>query len=462
MSPGSIIEPTCGTGSFLRASIEAFPECGQFLGFEINRNYAEVANNIPGAEAHCEDFFVKDWMSEMDRRREPILVVGNPPWVTNSALATISGTNLPFKSNSQGLEGFDAITGKSNFDISEWMLVRILECLSGRRAVMAMLCKTGVARKVLRSAWTTGLQVASASVYIIDAVAHFGAAVDACLLVCCLDPGAVSSNQCAVYSDLVEASIASTFGLYQGRLVADLDTLKRCRRLYGRSPIRWRSGVKHDCSRVMELRPRGANRFENGFGEVIDVEGTYLYPMLKSSDLVKPEPTVTRYMIVTQRAVGDDTSPIERHAPRTWRYLQSHADALDGRGSSVYRNRRRFSVFGVGAYSFAPWKVATSGFYKRLDFRIVGPVSHKPVVLDDTCYFLPCRTRGDAVVLERLLNSSAARGLLGSLVFWDEKRPVTAQVLAKLDLGRLAEEEGVSLPKWSDAPGQMSLFGGVT
>ena len=170
--------------------------------------------------------------------------------------------------------------------------------------------------------------------------------------------------------------------------------------------------------------------------------------MLKSSELVKPHPTPSRYMLVTQRLVGEDTPRIAREAPRTWDYLQSHADRLDARASSIYRNRPRFSVFGVGPYSFAPWKVAISGFYKRLDFRCVGPIEDKPVVLDDTCYFLPCRTEHDARLLAELLNSKAARGFFRSFIFWDAKRPITAQLLAGLDLGILSEEVGVSLPTW--------------
>jgi len=37
--------------------------------------------------------------------------------------------NLPKKSNFQGLRGLDARTGKSNFDIAEWMLIRLIEAL---------------------------------------------------------------------------------------------------------------------------------------------------------------------------------------------------------------------------------------------------------------------------------------------------------------------------------------------
>lgn len=70
--------------------------------------------------------------------------------------------------------------------------------------------------------------------------------------------------------------------------------------------------------------------------------------MLKSSDLAKPAPTPSRYMLVAQRTVGEDTSGIAREAPYTWRYLQSYAHLLDRRASSIYRNRPRFSIFCVG------------------------------------------------------------------------------------------------------------------
>ena len=450
VSPRSIVEPTCGKGSFLRASVDAFPKCTQFLGFEINPDHVEVARTIEKATVHCENFFKKNWPGTLDNLQEPILIIGNPPWVTNSTVGKMGGQNLPTKVNFQGFSGLDAITGKSNFDISEWMLLHLLEWLSGRQAMLAMLCKTVVARKVLRHAWSRGLHVAAAATYLIDASEYFGASVDACLLVCMLEPE-TTSRECAVYPSLEASVDDSTFALRRDHLVADLDAFNIYGYLLGISPLKWRSGVKHDCSRVMELRPRGNGDFENGLGEIVNLESHYLYPMLKSSELMKPCPTPSRYMVITQQSVGEDTSRIEYHAPRTWDYLRSHADHLDRRASIIYRNRPRFSVFGIGPYSFSPWKVATSGFYKRFDFRCIGPVDGKPVLLDDTCYFLPCRTERDARLLADLLNSKAARGFFHSFIFWDAKRPITVQLLGSLDLGGLAEEAGISLPAWSDA-----------
>ena len=456
--PRAIVEPTCGKGSFLRAAAAAFPGRPRLLGFEINPEYARAAAAAaPRSEVRRADFFGQRWPQTFRELREPILVLGNPPWVTNAGIGALGGANLPAKSNARGLRGIDAITGKSNFDISEWMLQHLLESLADRRAALAMLCKTTTARKVLQRAWQRDLPLARAAVYAIDAAAHFGAAVDACLLACTLAPGA-SGRECAVYPTLEAKRPATTFALRSGALVADLDAADAYGHLAGASPLRWRSGIKHDCVQVMELRPKGSDGFENGLGEIVRLESTYLYPALKSSELMRPEPTPSRYMLVPQRTVGEDTARIARAAPRTWKYLQAHAGQLDGRASSIYRHRPRFSVFGVGPYSFAPWKLAVSGFYKRLEFRCVGPAGSRPVVLDDTCYFLPCRTERDARVLAELLNSEAARGFFRSFVFWDSKRPVTAQLLARLDLGRLAAEARVSLPTWEDASRQAPLL----
>ena len=189
VSPGSIVEPTCGRGSFLRAATSVFPNCTQVIGVEVNPDYATEAKAVERADVYCEDFFDKDWPGTLDGLLEPTLVIGNPPWVTNSAVGALGGSNLPAKSNFQRLNGLDAITGKSNFDISEWMLLHLLEWLSGREAVLAMLCKTAVARKVLRHAWSRDLAVAESSIFLIDAAKHFDASVDACLLVCILEPG---------------------------------------------------------------------------------------------------------------------------------------------------------------------------------------------------------------------------------------------------------------------------------
>jgi len=448
LRPASLLEPTCGVGSFLFAAIEQFPNLTTGLGVDINNDYvsrlrerlvsSSYANKI---KVLRESFFEVDWNSILRDLPEPILVVGNPPWVTNSTLGSLGSSNLPKKSNFQNHNGLEAITGKSNFDISEWMLIKLLEMLAGRRATLAMLCKTAVARKVLVHAWKNDISLDDAEIHPIDAAASFGAAVDACLLVCSLSP-ASHNRDCRVFNHLGDAVPVATIGFHEGQLVADVASHERWKHLSGEEIYKWRSGVKHDCSKIMELRKEG-NRYRNGLDEVIELEDDYVYPMLKSSEITNgqsKEPS--RWMLVTQKAVSDETSIIRIVAPKTWGYLQKQGDLLDRRASSIYRNRPRFCVFGVGDYTFAPWKVAISGFYKKLQFATVGPHAGKPVVLDDTSYFVACQSEQEARFIAGLLNSQPAREFFSAFVFWDAKRPITIDMLRRLDLGVLACELG--------------------
>jgi hypothetical protein len=192
----------------------------------------------------------------------------------------------------------------------------------------------------------------------------------------------------------------------------------------------------------MELT-KESGHYRNGLGELIQIEGDYVYPMMKSSDIASGRvKDPTRWMLITQRFVGEDTGKIQQRAPRTWEYLNAHVDRFDRRGSRIYRNRPSFSIFGVGDYSFSAWKVAISGFYKRWEFTKIGPYLGRPVVLDDTCYFLSCETEAEADCVCSLLNSEMARDFSSAFVFWDAKRPITVDLLRRLDLLRLAQALG--------------------
>lgn len=458
IQPASVIEPTCGLGNLLFAAVQRFPDIDRAVGYDINQYHVDWANhriaqNQVDAKIQITqgDFFQMDWPALIRALPEPILVIGNPPWVTNAHLGSLGSTNLPEKSNFQGHSGFDAMTGKSNFDISEWMLMRILEWLDGKNATLAMLCKTAVARKLLQHAWKNERKISDAAIFNIDAAKHFGAAVEASLL---MVTSAVKrgANTAAVYPTLSSTKPSSILAYQNGAVLADLKSYERWRHLESIVPVKWRSGIKHDCSKVMELRREGS-AFRNGLDELVELEETYVFPMLKSSDVANGGTRVgRRWMLVPQRYVGEDTLRIQRLAPRTWQYLQAHRDLMERRGSSIYKGQPPFSIFGVGDYSYAPWKVAISGFYKRLHFRLVSPVETKPTMLDDTCYFLPCDTKEEAETLVSMLNTTPAGEFFSAYVFWDAKRPITVDLLKRLSLRALANELGVDvtlLGRWS-------------
>ncbi len=415
-----------------------FPSLTQAIGVDISDEHIKSARLNRSHRAKTKiikgDFFEMNWSALYSSMPDPLLVVGNPPWVTSAEQSILGGSNLPAKTNFQNLNGLDALTGKSNFDISEWMFVRILHWLENREAVMAMLCKTAVARKVLSYAWKNNLHLSYAAIHTIDAKKYFNASVDACLLVCKFSPATYKMTS-YVFESLEAKEPAREIGMMDGQLIASIELFERWKHLWGESPYKWRSGIKHDCAKVMELTKEG-NLYRNSFGELVELEADYLYPMLKSSDVVNGlEPK--RWMLVPQKSVRDDTASIEHTAPKTWTYLLRYAHLFDKRGSSIYKKRSRFSIFGVGDYSFSPWKVAISGLYKRLVFRVVGSYENKPTVLDDTCYFLSFQTKEEAEHVASLLNSQAAKEFFETFIFWDAKRPITVDILQRLDVSKL-------------------------
>jgi hypothetical protein len=191
----------------------------------------------------------------------------------------------------------------------------------------------------------------------------------------------------------------------------------------------------------MEFR-RISNTFVNGLGESVDIEETYLFPLLKGSDVAQNRTKTTdRYVLVTQKFVGEPTECIKDLAPRTWSYLESHARYLDNRKSKIYQNNPRFSMFGVGSYTFAPWKISICGLYKKLNFRLVGKIAEKQVIFDDTVYFLSFDDEQLAYKTFKLLTSPVAIDFYSSLIFWDEKRPIKSSILNSLNLTALAKTD---------------------
>ena len=80
--------------------------------------------------------------------------------------------------------------------------------------------------------------------------------------------------------------------------------------------------------------------------------------------------------------------------------------------------------------------------YKTPVFRLVEPLDGKPVMLDDTCYFLPCTSHLQAAFITRLLNRPLCQEFLHAIMFTDAKRPITKKLLQRIDLIALAHAIG--------------------
>ncbi|MCD4652088.1 MAG: N-6 DNA methylase [Candidatus Cloacimonetes bacterium] len=443
IQPKTIIEPTCGIGSFVLNSEKVFSSAEKIIGLEINTDYLNILKDrscdTDKIVVENRDFFQLDWKKYINQLQEPILMIGNPPWVTNSTLCSLSSSNLPVKNNISDFRGIEAITGKSNFDISEWMIIKLLEVLQNKESVLAFLCKTSVARKVLKHIWNKKLNISSSAIYLFDSKEFFNVSVDACLFVC--QSGKADENpHCPVYREINDKTLISDIGVVKNELLADISNYNKYSRLEGKEYYIWRSGIKHDSSKVMEFVFKDG-KFLNGFGESVDLELDYLYPLYKSSDISKQilcEPR--KWVLVTQKEVGDETKFIKIATPRTYQYLEKYSDILSRRRSSIYMKKAPFSIFGVGKYSFSNYKIAISGLYKKIQFQLLKPFNNKPVMVDDTCYIIPCDTEKEAELLLKILSSDIAREFFLSFIFWDSKRPITSAILKHLDILKLSKE----------------------
>ncbi|NHC24121.1 class I SAM-dependent methyltransferase [Nocardioides sp. IC4_145] len=452
-----VLEPTCGLGSFMQAAATLSPN-SERVGLERHPDYVARASEW-GRVREANVFHFQLARDISWNTSGPLFVVGNPPWVTSAELNRMDSGNLPAKENFKGAKGFDAMLGSSNFDVCEYIILKALNEHQAEPFTLGMLCKTQVARNVIEYAASTGLPIRESALYRIDAMKWFNAGVDACWFVVSMDPREMPQYTADVYDDVFapDRPAVARFGVVDGLMVSDVDRYEAVRAGDGTCPYVWRSGLKHDASQVFELvaTPSPATKS----GQTLDLEADYVLPFLKSTDIFRGRHRdLSKWVIVPQKTFGAETAALEHLAPKLWGYLTENAAALDGRKSSIYRNRPRFSVFGHGDYTYAPYKVAISGLHKQPVFRLVPPLNGQPVVLDDTCYLLPFDDATEAALVTAILNSDECRALVESMVFWDSKRPITKKLLARLDVNRipfdrdLVREQAAKIAADADLP----------
>lgn len=440
-----VLEPTCGRGNFVEGLLRSHAPPAEIQAAELQEAHFKSARKLQDGSSASKVFVRRANIFDLDFRRDihwegsgPLLVVGNPPWITNSELGSLGSGNLPGKTNLKRLGGMEAMTGSSNFDIAEYIWLKLIRELSSEQAAIALLCKTSVARNVLRFAFDAALPITHASIRKIDAKKWFGASVEACLF--CVEAG--TGERCyeaEVFPSLSSSVPESKMGFASGRLVRDIDSYRRFAFADGACQMVWRQGLKHDAAPVMELSRDESGRLRNKLDEIVDIEPEYVYPLLKGSDLFhRRHPG--KSVIVTQKKLGESTSQLKWTAPRLWSYLDAHADVFERRKSSIYRNKPSFAMFGIGEYSFSPYKVGVSGLHKTPRFRALGPVDGRAAMLDDTSYFVACRSLEQASLLAALLNDTPSLELIGAMVFLDAKRPVTKKLLQRIDLKALLDQ----------------------
>lgn len=451
ISPEIVIEPTCGKGNFIIATLRNFKNIKNIFGVEIYKPYvwetkfsivdffiANPDSNKPEISiSHCNvfDFDFKQIANRYSTK--DILVIGNPPWVTNSKLGSLNSTNLPKKTNFKNHSGLDAMTGKGNFDIAEFITITMIETFQNINGHLLLLVKNSVIKNIIFDQNKNQYKITSIEKQCIDSKKEFNVSVEAALFYCQLNSN--PTFDCQEFNFYDNKTSYLKFGWLADKFVSNIDTYIHTKEIDNECPFVWRQGLKHDCSTVMEL-DKVNGHYVNGLKEEIKLEEGLVYGILKSSDLKNTVISQTRkFTIVTQKKVGQETNYIKSQYPKTYQYLTQHQANFDSRKSSIYNNKPLFSIFGIGDYSFKPFKVAISGLYKTFHFTLILPQDNKPVMLDDTCYLIGFDKIEFAVYSLILLNSDSTMQFLQSVTFADAKRTFTKDVLMRIDLLELAK-----------------------
>jgi len=449
--PEFIVEPTCGKGTFIIASLNSFKGIKKIFAIEIYKPYVwetkfnilQFAINNPAVQkpeiiishANVFDFDFNEIISQCSSGK--ILIIGNPPWVTNAGLSILGSNNLPVKSNFKKHSGLDAITGKGNFDIGEYITLMMLEAFENVNGDFAFLVKNSVVKNVILDQKQRGYKVSDLRKYNIDSKKEFNVSVEASLFTSKLNTHI--EYDCKEFNFSSNEFLLNNFGWVGDKFVSDIEHYKETNDIDGISQFEWRQGVKHDCSAIMEFNKVNGH-FTNALSEEFELEEDLVYGMLKSSDLKETVIDKTRkYTIITQKKVGQETSYIENQFPKTFDYLAANKSRFDVRKSSIYRNKPMFSIFGIGDYSFKPYKVAISGLYKSFSFNLILPQNNKSIMLDDTCYFIGFDSVEFAAYTLILLNSKTCKSFLQSITFSDAKRTFTKDILMRIDLLKLSQ-----------------------
>jgi hypothetical protein len=452
ISPEVVIEPTCGKGNFIIATLRNFKNIKNVFGVEIYKPYVwetkfsivdfflsnANANKPEISIVHCNVFDFDFKSIAKKHSTNDILVIGNPPWVTNSKLGSLNSKNLPKKTNFKHHSGLDAMTGKGNFDIAEFIALTMIETFQNIKGNLLLLVKNSVIKNIVFEQNKNRYKISTIEKHCIDSKKEFNVSVEAALFSCKLN--SFPSFDCMEFDFYNNQISQLKFGWLNDKFVSNIDTYIHTKEIDGECPFVWRQGLKHDCSTVMEL-DKVNGHYVNGLNEEVTLEDGLVYGILKSSDLKNTVINQTRkFTIVTQKKVGQETKYIKTEYPNTYKYLTEHKTNFDSRKSSIYNNKPLFSIFGIGDYSFKPFKVAISGLYKTFHFTLILPQDNKPVMLDDTCYLIGFDRIEFAVYALILLNSDTTVKFLQSVTFPDAKRTFTKDVLMRIDLLELARQ----------------------
>jgi len=218
-------------------------------------------------------------------------------------------------------------------------------------------------------------------------------------------------------------------------LTARPKALKAVRKVLGKSDYEAHEGVNTGGANavywveIAYKRPDGLvvirNITEGAKVEVDEVtepiEPDLLYPLLRGRDVQRWKAQPSAWILMVQdpeERQGYDKEWLQKNYPRTYGYLKRFEEVLRERAAfKRYFTRKDknghivetgpfYSMFDVGTYTFAPWKVVWREQASTMTASVVGPKDGKPVVPDHKLMLVDCASEDEAHFVCASLNSS--------------------------------------------------------
>lgn len=147
------------------------------------------------------------------------------------------------------------------------------------------------------------------------------------------------------------------------------------------------------------------------------IEPDLLYPFLRGRDVKRWKAEPSAYIIMAQdpkKRRGIDEDEMKMRYPKTYMYLKRFEEVLKKRKSRgisdmIKRGAPFYTMFAVGDYTFAPYKVVWREQASSLTVSVILMREHKPIIPDHKLMLVGCHRKEEAYYFSGLLNSSLSR-----------------------------------------------------
>ncbi|OGN95826.1 MAG: hypothetical protein A2Z77_04070 [Chloroflexi bacterium RBG_13_51_36] len=169
-----------------------------------------------------------------------------------------------------------------------------------------------------------------------------------------------------------------------------------------------------------EMGKRDIKKFEN-----VNLESDLVYPAARGRDINRWQANPGIYILIVQDPNTREGYPEKRMKnewPETYNYLQRFKHELLSRGSRAVRELAEktvfYSMYGIGPYTFAPYKVVWKRMATDLVAAVVStfttPFGDKVGIGTDTTSLIPFENEDEAHYVCALINSSVVGAFIRS------------------------------------------------